>query len=211
MASTKKRILALAPHPDDIEFGCGASINKFIAHGAEVWYAAFSPCDKSLPTGYEKGEIYRELDSSSAELGIKADHVLKFDFEVREFPRDRQAILEKLIELRKTIDPDLILIPSRDDIHQDHAVICQEAIRAFKLKSILGYELGWNLLETHLNYFIEVDAKDLNAKRKAIECFKTQQNRSYAQEDFMTNLAKMRGAQVGLPFAEAFELIRWVD
>jgi LmbE family N-acetylglucosaminyl deacetylase len=38
----KKRILVLAPHIDDGEFGCGGTIAKLIADRAEVFYAAFS-------------------------------------------------------------------------------------------------------------------------------------------------------------------------
>lgn len=208
MILSKKKILALAPHPDDIEFGCGASVHKWISQGAEVWYAAFSSCDKSLPENFPKGEIYRELDVSSKELGVKGDHLFKFNFEVRDFPRDRQAILERIVQLRKEHQPDLVLVPSRDDIHQDHKVICEEAIRAFKHSSILGYELGWNLFETHLNYFEEVEQQNLDAKKSAIKAFKTQESRAYAHPDFMENLAKLRGGQTGVALAEAFEIIR---
>ena len=44
-----KKILVLAPHTDDGELGCGASIAKFCAEGREVYYAAFCLCAKSLP------------------------------------------------------------------------------------------------------------------------------------------------------------------
>ena len=44
-----EKILILAPHTDDGEFGCGGSIAKFIDQGAEVTYAAFSTAEESLP------------------------------------------------------------------------------------------------------------------------------------------------------------------
>ncbi|MDY7036483.1 MAG: hypothetical protein SV375_10045 [Thermodesulfobacteriota bacterium] len=47
----KEKILVLAPHTDDGEFGCGGSIAKFIEQRAEVYYAAFSLCEESIPDG----------------------------------------------------------------------------------------------------------------------------------------------------------------
>ena len=47
-------ILILAPHPDDGEFGCGASIKKWSDDGANIHYLAFSPCHKSIPSGFDK-------------------------------------------------------------------------------------------------------------------------------------------------------------
>ncbi|MFN8317589.1 MAG: hypothetical protein U0T32_14165, partial [Chitinophagales bacterium] len=44
-----KKVLVLAPHTDDGELGCGASIHKFSSEGADVFYVAFSICTRSLP------------------------------------------------------------------------------------------------------------------------------------------------------------------
>jgi len=43
------KILVLAPHTDDGEFGCGGSIAKFTMDGKNVFYAAFSTAEKSVP------------------------------------------------------------------------------------------------------------------------------------------------------------------
>ncbi len=206
-----KKILALAPHPDDIEFGCGATVAKYAEAGAEVWYMAFSPCNKSLPEGYEKDQMYEELSQSSAVLGVSTEHLVKHRFEVREFPRDRQEILEVLIRERKRIDPDLVLVPSSFDIHQDHRIIYEEGLRAFKHSSILGYELPWNTPKIHHHYFSRVSKAQLQKKIDSIACFKTQTGRNYADPEFIKGLAKLRGIQAGIEFAEGFEVIRWID
>ena len=44
MNITKKRILVLVPHTDDLEFGCGATVVKLIEEGNAVYCAAFSAC-----------------------------------------------------------------------------------------------------------------------------------------------------------------------
>ncbi|MCP4668353.1 MAG: PIG-L family deacetylase, partial [Deltaproteobacteria bacterium] len=49
MFHNQSKILVLAPHTDDGEFGCGGSIARFIKDGAEVYYATFSLCEESVP------------------------------------------------------------------------------------------------------------------------------------------------------------------
>ena len=46
-----KRILVLAPHTDDAELGCGASIVRMLENDREVYIAAFSTAEESLPPG----------------------------------------------------------------------------------------------------------------------------------------------------------------
>ena len=64
-----KKALILAPHPDDGEFSSGASIARLSREGTEFWYAAFSPCTKSVPNGFSEDVLYRELEASSSSFG----------------------------------------------------------------------------------------------------------------------------------------------
>ena len=48
------------------------------------------------------------------------------DFEVRTFPAARQEILEILVGINSELEPDLVLMPSLGDIHQDHETIARE-------------------------------------------------------------------------------------
>jgi len=75
--------------------------------------------------------LYKELQNASSHLGIKKENIITYDFPVREFPKYRQEILEKLIVLKKEVQPDLVLLPSSSDIHQDHHQIYIEGLRAF--------------------------------------------------------------------------------
>src|SRR6056297_3322965 len=100
-----KNILILAPHPDDAEFSSGGTLSRLIEEGKEVYYAVFSPCIKSLPEGMETDRLYKEMERATFHLGIKPEHIFKFDFPVREFPNYRQDILEELIKLKKQLNP----------------------------------------------------------------------------------------------------------
>ena len=206
-----KKILVLAPHTDDGELGCGGSISKFIGEGKEVWYAAFSLCSKSLPGDLAPDTLAKECKKATAVLGIAADHVMLFDFEVRVFPKYRQEILEELVTLNKKTIPDLVFIPAVADIHQDHGVIHTEALRAFKNSSLLGYELPWNHPSFTSPFFINLSATDLAKKSQALKEYQSQTHRNYMQEDFIRSLAKVRGVQANSEYAEAFEVYKIIS
>ncbi|MCK5686311.1 PIG-L family deacetylase, partial [bacterium] len=79
----KKKILILAPHTDDGEFGCGGSIAKFIEEGADVYYAAFSTAKESVPEGLPKDILEIEVKEATKRLGIPGKNLLIFGFTVR--------------------------------------------------------------------------------------------------------------------------------
>ena len=205
-----KKILVLAPHTDDGELGCGGSIATFCTEGREVFYAAFCLCSKSLPAGVPENTLEEECRKATAILGIPASNLILFNYEVRNLPRYRQQILEELLQLNAAINPDLVLLPAASDIHQDHQVIHQEGMRAFKNVTFAGYELPWNNYSFHTNFFIRLSDSALNKKVAALRSYESQAHRNYMQEDFIRSLAKVRGVQANAPFAEVFEIYKWI-
>lgn len=205
-----KRILVLAPHIDDGELGCGGAIARFIAEGREVFQAAFSLAVKSLPRGFPSDALINEWKKASAVIGVPQQNLISYDFPVREFPDRRQEILEELVELRRELRPDLVLLPSLEDIHQDHYTVAVEGIRAFKQVSILGYELPWNNLNLKNSSFISLEENHVKRKAEAMACYHSQAHRPYCREDFIFSLARSRGAQIGVAWAELFSAVRLV-
>ncbi|MCK4395674.1 MAG: PIG-L family deacetylase [Candidatus Marinimicrobia bacterium] len=205
-----RKILILAPHTDDGEFGCGASIAKFIEQGKEVYYAAFSLAEESVPPPFPQNILVSEVKAATKELGIKPENLLLYKYRVRHFAYHRQEILEDLVELNKRIKPDLVFIPCLQDLHQDHSTIAIEGLRAFKRTSILGYEIPWNNINFTTQCFITFDEKHLNKKLKALDCYNSQKGKFYASAKFIEGLARTRGTQIGVKYAEAFEVIRWI-
>lgn len=205
-----KRILVLAPHTDDGEFGCGASIAKFVLQGKEVYYAAFSLAEESVPPPFPKNILETEVKAATKILGINEKNLLLYRYKVRNFAHHRQEILEDLVKLNKDINPDLVFMPSISDLHQDHTTIAHEGLRAFKRRSILCYELPWNNLNFSTNCFIIFGEKELNLKFKALDCYNSQKGRNYATDEFVKSLAITRGTQIGTKYAEVFEVVRWI-
>jgi LmbE family N-acetylglucosaminyl deacetylase len=145
-----------------------------------------------------------------AELGVVGDDVEIWDFPVRHFPSLRQDILERFVALGRAWAPDLVLLPSSFDRHQDHETVAREGFRAFKRSSIWGYELPQNLVMFENSAFVSLTASQLDVKIKALSCYRSQQGRAYNGEDFIRGLARVRGVQAGVEFAEAFEVIRLI-
>ena len=203
-------VYVLAPHTDDGELGAGATINKLVESGANIYYFAFSTAEKSVPKGFPRDILKTEVINATSKIGIPKENVIIYNYEVRKLNYVRQEILEDLIKHRNVLNPDLVLMPSLNDIHQDHSTIAQEGLRAFKNTTILGYELIWNNLKFDTTSFVKLDKKNIQAKCDSLKEYKSQGTRDYMSEEFIYALAKTRGVQIGADYAESFEVIRWV-
>jgi LmbE family N-acetylglucosaminyl deacetylase len=205
-----ERVLVLAPHTDDGEFGCGGTIAKFIEEKTEVYYVAFSTAEKSVPKGLPKNILEVEVKEATKRIGIPSSHLIIYKYEVRKLNYIRQEILEELVKIKRDIKPDLVFLPSNNDLHQDHTTVATEGIRAFKQISILGYELPWNNITFHTQVFIKLEETHVQKKIHALKAYNSQSHRDYAAEDFIWSWAKTRGTQIGAKYAETFEITRWV-
>lgn len=204
-----RRVLALGAHTDDIELGCGAALSRLQREGAEIRVAAFSRAEKSLPNGAPNDTLEREFHASMAHLSLPESSIYTGRIPVREFPDYRQDILEELFAMSRSYDPDLILTMNSRDSHQDHEVIHAETIRAFRAKTVLGYEIPWNQQESVTNLLFEVTAEDVERKVAMLSEYKSQRElkREYTGADFVRGAATFRGFHARKRFAEAYEVI----
>ena len=211
MIDAFKTVLVLAPHTDDGEFGCGGTMARLVAAGCSVHQIAFSIASRSLPEGFAPDTLVHESRAASDVLGLAADALTVHRFEVRTFPDLRQEILELLVEVARDLQPDCVLMPTVSDIHQDHQTIAAEGLRAFKRTTILGYEVPWNQFRFDKQAYVTLDEEHVSAKVRALECYRSQQHRNYANEEFIRNLARTHGIEIGRQYAECFEVVRWVS
>jgi len=204
------RVLVLAPHTDDGEFGCGGTIARMLEGGVEVRYVAFSVATKSLPEGFPPDTLAREVREATAAIGIPPEGLDVHDFEVRTFPVHRQEILELLIEIWEEWRPDAVFMPSVRDIHQDHQVIAAEGLRAFKRTTVLGYEIPWNNLDFSYQAYVSLEKRHIERKVEALACYASQQHRNYANPEHIWTRARTHGINIGREYAEVFEVYRVV-
>ena len=204
------RVLVLAPHTDDAELGCWGTVARLVEEGRDVHVAMFSLCDKSLPEGFFTDDLRREFTVAMGELGVCEGSLHVFDYAVREFPSLRQEILEDMVRLRGIVYPSLVLMPSLNDVHQDHATVAQEGLRAFKRSTVLCYEDPWNNFSFQNQMFVTLTDEQLEKKVAAVYADVSQRGRDYTQPEFIRSLAHVRGVQIGVPYAEVFEAPRIV-
>ena len=208
MIGAWERVLVLAPHTDDGEFGAGGTMARLVEEGADVRYVAFSIATRSLPEGFAPDALAREVRAATAELGIPPDNLTVHDFDVRTFPQHRQEILELLVELWEEWRPDAVFQPSVRDIHQDHQVIAGEGLRAFKRTTILGYEIPWNKFAYQA--YVSLQQSHVDRKVAALSRYASQQHRRYSDADYIRNVARTHGINVNRDYAEVFEVYRVV-
>ncbi len=202
-----KNILVCSPHYDDGVIGCGGTMTKLLDAGdVSIDYLVFSP--RSHDYGHDI--LNSELLNAIKFIGLNEKKIIYLNFETREFPRDRQLILDHIYKLNKEKHYDIIFTPTRFDVHQDHETVTNEILRVFKRlpTSIFGYELLLNTFSFETSVFCNFNENQMNAKLKAFDCFKSQMSRFYFSCQLFESTAKMRGAQMGADYAEAFEAIR---
>lgn len=205
-----RRLLALAPHTDDAELGCGGTIARLLEEGAQVYVAAFSTAKESIPPGLPLTTTEDEFREAMRRLGLPKEQVLLFDYPVRRFPQQRQEVLEELVRLRGSLKPETIFLPAPTDVHQDHQVIAAEGLRAFKEATVWGYELPWNHVDFAAQAFVTLQPRHLEAKWRALTAYRSQIDlgRPYFKRELIEGLARVRGVQVKAEFAEAFTVSR---
>ncbi len=210
----KKNILILSPHTDDAELGCGGTISRLIEEKNNIHWVVFSTAEDSLPKGMPKDTLRKEFTQVYNSLGLKNGSVEILKYRVRYLFEKRQQILEKLISLRNKFKPNLVIGPSLNDVHQDHIIVATEMVRAFKSSaSIISYELPWNHVTFNVQMLIRLEKNHIQKKINLINFYKSQfiKERNYFSPEFIFGLAAARGVQSNTKYAEAFEIIRWID
>jgi len=200
-----QKILFLGAHPDDIELGCGALLAQ-ISGITDVLCVTLSDNQKNP----ELRNLPEEHNRSMAVLGVPPEKAILGSFETRNFPRDRQNILEYLYGLNRQHRPDIVFAHSLADIHQDHAVVTQEALRAFRGVTVLGFDVFRSSYGFFPHFLIEVMEQDVERKLEALAQYKTYAGTYYFSPGVIRATVVRHGALAERPFAEGFDILRIV-
>ncbi|HEX2994115.1 MAG TPA: PIG-L family deacetylase [Anaerolineales bacterium] len=200
-----KRVLFLGAHPDDIEIGCGALLHHIVDQ-TEILCVTLSDNQKNPDLKNVKGEHYRAM----AVLGIPEEKVVFGPFTTRVFPDARQEILEYFLQLRREFNPDLIFVHSKQDVHQDHLTMTDEALRAFRGITVLGFDVVRSSYGFFPHFLVEVNEEDVARKIEALSCYETYRDRYYFNSELTRSIMIRHGALAERPFAEGFDILRIV-
>jgi len=196
------RLVIIGAHPDDIEIGCGGTLLRLGAAGriASVHWLVLSG----------DGERANEARAGAAAFlpGV-ADLTVEIDrFRDGYFPGDFGEIKDRVERLKAVPAPDIVLVPHRDDRHQDHRLLAELAWNTFRDHLILEYEIPkWDGELGQPNVFVELSADLVQAKARLLrEAFPSQLDRHWFSDETFLALARLRGVECRAAdgYAEAF-------
>ena len=198
-------ICCIGAHPDDIELGCGALIADIVDQ-TNVICVTLSDNQKNPDLSNLVDEYYASMDI----LGVKRENALLYDFTTRRFPAARQEILEVMLELKRKYHPEVVLVHTSQDIHQDHKTVTEEALRAFRGTTVLGFDVLRSSYGFFPDFLVQVSEEAVNKKIQALQAYKTYADKYYFDENIIHATAIRHGALAERPFAEGFDILRIV-
>jgi LmbE family N-acetylglucosaminyl deacetylase len=224
----RKKALGIFAHPDDAEFTCSGTLCLLRKAGWSVHIATLAPGDKGTNC-YTREEVSRirikEAEKAAAVIGASYDCL---DFEDVYIMYDRESI-NKTTALIRRIRPGIVFTLSPDDYMMDHEItslIVQTACFSAGIKNMEVTEKPFEPVP-YLFYGDPIEAKDkmgnriepliyvditseIKTREEMLACHESQRNWLHDHHDIdeyvlmMKRVARMRGKEVNIEYAEGF-------
>lgn len=217
-----KKVLAIAPHPDDETLGCGGTLLRHHLNGDEVHWLILTAVSEAR--GFSAARVQSraaEIDAVASAYGFAGVH--KADFPTAMLDTlPKGDLIGAVGQVVKSVGAEVLYVPHRYDVHSDHAAVfdaaaaCSKSFRYPTVKSVYAYE---TLSETefglrpdggfHPNLFVDIDGF-LDRKLEIMKMFAGEMGpfpfpRS---EECIRALATLRGSVAGVSAAEAFMILK---
>lgn len=221
-----KKVIIVSAHPDDETLGAGGTLLKHKANNDEIYWVIATNVFEDQ--GFSKERIasrQEEIEKVAASFGFKK--VYKMDYPTMTL--SSSSLLTLVPELSKIfmeVQPEIVYTLNRSDAHSDHRILfdavaaCTKSFRYPFIKQVLMYEC---LSETEFapalpekvflpNYYVDV-SDFFEAKLRIMQIFESElgQHPFPRSIDNIKAIAHFRGASVGVHYAEAFQLIKYID
>lgn len=200
-----KRILAIGPHPDDIELGCFGTMAKCKKNGDEVSFLVLT-----------KGEGGTENDNRVDEA-VESASLIQASLYMEDLPDrfisegpETITIIEKYV---KQLNPDAVFIPTTTDTHQDHRATFNASMVACRtVKQIFAYETPSTSRKFSPNYFVDI-TDFIQLKVKAVKIHSSQGGKGYMADRAVEGLAEYRAFDILLNdrYVEGFDVIKLIE
>ena len=216
-----KKILIVSPHPDDEVLGCAGSILEHKKNKDKVFWLIMTGISES--NGWSKSQISkRNSEIKRIYNFFKFDNFYNLNYPTTLLDTINSVdVIDNIKKIMNLIKPNVIYLPFINDPHSDHRITtesfnsCIKPFRHHYIEKVLMYE---TLSETNLNflskrkfnpnYFIDI-SRNIKKKINAMKIYKSEfgAHPFPRSEESIYSLAKIRGSQMNIKFAEAFELV----
>lgn len=194
-------VLAVGAHADDIEIGCGATLLALQrARALEVTWVVLS-------TDGARGDEARA--SAEAFLADAVERrIVCHRFRDGFLPDTYAEVKEVFEELKRDVDPQLVLTHARHDLHQDHRLVCELTWNTWRDHLVLEYEVPKYDGDLGApNVFVPVSHEVAREKvALLLDSFPSQAEKHWFDEDVFMGLMRLRGMEARSPtkYAEGF-------
>ena len=207
-------VLAIGAHFDDVELGCGGVLAKHASAGDNVYvYVAtvsgFS--DHNNQAVRSNDLALREAQSAMGVLGVKELICGQFKTLAVEFVDSLNVEIIRIV-IEKKID--IVYTHWIGDVHHDHQAVAKASLHSCRhVPRLLMYRSNWyhSTQEFRGKYYVDI-TETLGAKENAILAHKSEVERTGRKWiSFFRNEAENAGQRIGVKYAEAFEVVKWLD
>lgn len=197
-----KRVLCLGAHSDDIEIGCGGTVLRMIEQSKNIefyWLVLSSNLKRAKEA---------ERSANAFLRGARRKTVVVKSFRDGFLPYIGAPVKEVFEEIKKLFSPDIIFTHFRQDLHQDHRLVCELTWNTFRNHLILEYEVPkYDADLCSPNFFVPLS--DAQARKKVnglMRYFGTQRDKQWFSENLFYSLMRLRSIEIAAPtkHAESF-------
>jgi LmbE family N-acetylglucosaminyl deacetylase/ActR/RegA family two-component response regulator len=199
--SRRRVVLAVGAHPDDVEIGCGGTLCKSRAEGAEVVILTLS----SGAAGGNTEQRIAEAQRAAIEIGATLRIGNLPDTMISEGP----TTINLIHEVIKSFDVTHVYTHSHNDAHQDHRSVHSATLVASRnVANVFCYQSPSSTVDFRPSLYNEI-SDYLDQKQNSIARFLSQTSKcAYLKPDLIAATARYWGRYCGYGHAEAFEVIR---
>jgi len=221
-----KNIIVISAHPDDEILGCGGTLIKHRENGDQIdWLITTNISEKQ---GFSKDIVksrQQEIIDVSEKLNINKIH--KLDYPTMCLSDESLlTMIPEVSQVFNEVQPEIIYILNRSDAHSDHLITfkaimaCTKSFRYPFIKRVLMYEciseteFGAALPENHFlpTYFVDISPY-FKEKLEIMAIYDSElgQHPFPRSNRNIEALATFRGASVGVEYAEAYQMLKYID
>jgi LmbE family N-acetylglucosaminyl deacetylase len=220
------KVIVISAHPDDETLGAGGTLLKHKANGDEIYWLIVTNVFEHQGFTRERVESrQKEIERVAGLFGFTET----FSLDYPTMTLSGESLLTLVPDISNVfskVEPEIVYTLNRSDAHSDHRILseavmaCTKSFRYPYIKRVLMYEC---LSETEFapafpekafipNYFVDI-SEYMDEKLRIMSVFESELAphpfpRSF---DNIKALAHYRGATAGVQYAEAFQLVKYLD